>query len=238
MWNGGAWRWKECTPPDAYLRKPQKEGAEKRSPDPGRMLEPGGMKKDHLTMETQREDEEARGDSSCRWQLKSLNTAMHERHWEEKKKPELNRTGSEGMPLCLLRTTGLQLLACGCSLEPHLLWKSQPCQQRWQQFPEQQNNWKSEGDICKLGAWVGRDLQAERDFIWIPCWPLMSCMHGRPTEKAERAQEMIGYICKNPVSLDKVTLPPMLKKEVSALKKASAAEKAETSIQRVGEPQI
>lgn len=66
----------------------------------------------------------------------------------------------------------------------------------------------------------------------------MSCMHGRPTEKAERAQEMIGYICKNPVSLDKVTQPPMLKKEVSALKKASAAEKAETSIQRVGEPQI
>lgn len=39
-------------PPDAYLRKPQKEGVEKRSPDPGRMLEPGGMKKDQLTMET------------------------------------------------------------------------------------------------------------------------------------------------------------------------------------------
>lgn len=40
------------SPLDAYLRKPQKEGAEKRSPDPGRMLEPGGMKKDQLTMET------------------------------------------------------------------------------------------------------------------------------------------------------------------------------------------
>lgn len=76
---------KNVLPPDAYLRKPQKEGAEKRSPDPGRMLEPGGMKKDQLTMETQREDEEARGDSSCRRQLKSLNTAMHQSHWEEKK---------------------------------------------------------------------------------------------------------------------------------------------------------
>lgn len=51
---------------EAHLRKPQKEGAEKRSPDPRRMLEPGGMKKDQLTMETQREDKEARGDSSCR----------------------------------------------------------------------------------------------------------------------------------------------------------------------------
>lgn len=231
-------------PPDAHLRKPQKEGAKRDLLTPGECWSLGDEEgsADHRDLEGR-----WRGQGWILLQA-TIEESKHSYAWKtlgskkKKKKPELNRPGSEGMPLCLLRAIGLQLLACGCSLEPHLLWKPQPCHQRWQQLPEQQNNWKSEGDICKLGAWVGWDPQAERDFIQIPCWPLMPCMHGRPTEEGRKRtgndrlylQESCvpGQACATTYAF------LILKKEVSALKKASAAEKAETSIQRVGEPQI
>jgi hypothetical protein len=70
---------------------------------------------------------------------------------------------------------------------------------------EQQNIWKSEEDMCKLGAQMGWDVQAERHSAHIPYWFLMASLQ----RKAERALEMTGFVCKSPVSLTELAILPM-----------------------------
>ena len=110
---------------------------------------------------------------------------MHERHMEGKKKQKLRRMVLKG-GLCIW--WGPQL----CSWVPEAVpfSESHSPASRCGISSEQQNIWKSEEDMCKLGAQMGWDVQAERHSAHIPYWFLMASWQ----RKAERALEMSSLL--------------------------------------------